>query len=74
LIIGKKVNKHHHQQTAGSNNLSVTLRPFPSSVFCCGQIGKHAARALPINNKSSAYLLSYDVLANIAVHLVILFR
>jgi hypothetical protein len=40
LIIGKKVHKQHNQATVGSNNLSVTLRPFPSSIFCCGQTGK----------------------------------
>jgi len=38
LILGKKGgNKHHPQQMLSNNNLSVILRPFPSSVFCCGQ-------------------------------------
>ena len=41
LILGKKGgNKHHPQPMLSNNNLSVILRPFPSSVFCCGQTGK----------------------------------
>lgn len=46
LIFGKKFHKHHNQASVGSNNLSVTLRPFPSSIFCCGQTGNLDLSAL----------------------------
>ena len=38
MILGKKPSKH---QFGGGNSLSVILRPFPSSVYCCGQTGKY---------------------------------